>query len=82
MRLIPTPRPIPRAIVVPSEKCRTCAYRSPLTTEEVEMAIDYYRERPEAHPCHERRGVFCLGAHAVVQEIGRCVELAMKRGRE
>jgi hypothetical protein len=67
----------PKPVVVPAQKCGTCAYRVPATTEELEMTVMYYRERPEAHPCHERRGVYCHGAHEQVVELERLVALRM-----
>lgn len=63
MNFIPTPTPVPTPTVYPKGKCGTCAYRAAHKTEDIEMGIGYYVEHPHAHPCHERRGVFCHGSN-------------------
>jgi hypothetical protein len=73
MRQIPAVQLPPRPTVIPKQKCGTCAYRTPSSPEELEMGVAYYLERPDAHPCHERRGVYCLGSHEQVQELERLV---------
>lgn len=72
---IPIPPPLPTPHVVPKSKCKTCAYRTPSSPEELEMMIGYYMERPEAHRCHERDGCFCLGSHEQVSELEHLVYL-------
>lgn len=67
--------------IVPKQKCKTCAYRTPSATEE--MGIAYYVERPQAHRCHERNRCFCLGSFEQAQELERLVRarIAAQSGR-
>ena len=68
--------------IVPRQKCGTCAYKVPASSEELEMTVAYYIERSEAHPCHSRAGVFCLGAHEQVTELEKLVKRRINEKEE
>lgn len=78
---IPIPQLPPEPTIYPKSKCGSCAYRTPSSTAELEMMIAYYIERPLAHPCHERSGVFCHGSAEQVAELETLVEKRNGSGR-
>ena len=44
-------------------KCRSCAYHTALTDDEIDMERDMRMLRPERHhACHERSNTWCVGS--------------------
>ncbi len=44
-------------------KCKTCAYHTPPSPEEIEMESDMRMLRPDRHhACHERANSWCCGS--------------------
>ncbi len=53
------------------EMCKTCAYRTPSSLDEDEMTLDYYKEVPLPHPCHEKaHKQACFGAVKAFERLG------------
>lgn len=57
-------------------KCKTCAYHTKSTTDENEMTVAYWHEKPVPHRCHERKnGMVCKGALDKFKELGLEINL-------
>jgi hypothetical protein len=63
---IPTPKlthDYEKPFVYNKTMCKSCAYHTPMTQDEIEMERDMRMLRPEKHhACHERPNSWCKGS--------------------
>lgn len=67
--------PIPKSphdksyMVMTESMCASCAYRSPLTHQEIECELSARKERGGAHYCHERNNHVCFGSMMLQKKL-------------